>query len=226
MKTEVRHLNSRFELRKAGDKRTLTGLAAPYNSLSEDLGNFRERIKPGAFTATLSNNPDVQLTADHDLSVSKVLARTAAGTMALSESQRGLELEADLPNTTFADDVLSLIERGDVNGLSISFSADDDDWTQERGAVIRTLNAVTLGREISVVAAPAYSATSINLRSCPTELRSLLDLFGDSDEDSDSDDDCDCDPNDPDCKCHKDDEDNERSLAALAVILAHKRMRF
>ena len=175
---EVRSIpTERLEIRKTADgRRTLVGVVAPFNSLSVNLGGFRERIQPGAFSSNLMSKPDVRLVADHDLSVSKLLARTASGTMRLREdSNAGLLLEADLPNTAFADDVVESINRGDLSGLSMSFNADDDDWAQDaNGDVIRTLRAVTLGPEISLVVAPAYRAATVNLRSCPIELRSFL----------------------------------------------------
>ncbi len=177
MSIEQRSLpTSSLEIRKSADgKRTLTGIAAPFNSLSEDLGGFRERILPGAFAATLRSNPDVRLSADHDLSVSKILARTVAGTMQLRESSNaGLVLSATLPDTSFASDVAESISRGDVNGLSISFNAEDESWDNTSDGVVRTLRAVSLGPEISLVATPAYKAASVSLRSCPEAIRSML----------------------------------------------------
>ncbi len=153
---EVRNIPSgRLEIRKsATGKRTLYGIAAPFNSLSQDLGGFRERIQPGAFRENLRSNPDVRLSADHDMSVGKILARTSAGTMNLREGDSGLELEASLPDTSFADDIAESINRGDVDGLSISFNVDDDgdDWQDTSDGVVRSLRSVSLGPEISIVA--------------------------------------------------------------------------
>jgi uncharacterized protein len=179
MSIEIRNIPSgKLEVRSADGKRTLYGVAAPFDSLSQLLGgpgeNFRETIQPGAFSKSLRSNPDVRLSADHDLSVSKILARTSAGTMNLREGSTGLELEASLPATRFADDILESINRGDVDGLSISFSTDEDSWENSSTGVVRTLRAVTLGPEISIVASPAYRQTSINLRSCPADIASLL----------------------------------------------------
>jgi uncharacterized protein len=175
---EIRSLPaSGLEIRKANGKRTLVGVCAPFNSLSVNLGGFRERINPGAFSASLRSNPDVILSADHTPTASKILARTSAGTMQLREDPNlGLMLTADLPQTTFADDVVESITRGDLQGLSISFNVDDngDDWQDTSDGVIRTLRSVNLGSEISLVCNPAYTATSVSLRSAPESIRHLL----------------------------------------------------
>jgi HK97 family phage prohead protease len=173
---EIRSLPaSGLEIRKANGKRTLVGVAAPFNSLSVNLGGFRERIQPGAFSASLRSNPDVILSADHTPTASKILARTSAGTLQLREDpNQGLMLTADLPQTTFADDIVESISRGDLQGLSISFVADDDDWQDTSDGVIRTLRSVNLGSEISLVCNPAYTATSVSLRSAPESIRHLL----------------------------------------------------
>ena len=173
--SEIRNLSTnKLEVRKSGNTRTLHGLAVPYGQLSVDLGNFREQFLPGAFTASLRSAPNVMLNADHSMDVSKVLARTSAGTLKLRESDEGLYVEANLPDTTFCEDLCTSIERGDVSGLSISFSAEDDDWSDTPDGVIRSVKQATLGSHISVVSAPAYPTTSVSLRSAPDVIKALL----------------------------------------------------
>jgi HK97 family phage prohead protease len=177
MSNEIRSLaTTGLEIRKSNNKSTLVGLAVPYGKLSVDLGNFREKFMPGAFTASLRSNPDVRLNADHSMDVAKVLARTSANTLRISESNEGLMVEADLPNTTFCADLCQSIERGDVSGLSISFSVDyqGDDWQDTSDGVVRSVSKASLGSHISVVSSPAYPQTSVSLRSAPDAIKSLL----------------------------------------------------
>lgn len=201
-KIEIRSLpTARLEIRTDADgNKRATGYLAVYNQRSVDLGGFVEKISPGAFTDSLKTQPDVRLLVNHDWS--KPLARTAAGTLSLRDDSTGLGFSASLPDTTYARDLAESISRGDVSGCSFGFccAPNGDAWgTTEDGRALRTLNAVNLS-EGSIVTAPAYPQTSVSLRSCPAEIRSLLgdlalDIFDTNDDDSEDDsDDDDIDP--------------------------------
>lgn len=161
------------EWRDAGDperkgETTLRGHAAVFNSLSEDLGGFREIIEPGFFREALRRQPDVRLLVNHD---GLPLARTRSGTLELREDQRGLHVFARLDKND--PDVVSLrgkMQRGDVDQMSFAFTLreDADDWeVTEDGAVIRTLRADGADDlfDVSVVTYPAYRATDVSMRS-------------------------------------------------------------
>jgi phage head maturation protease len=59
---------ARVEWRMSGvpENKTIRGYAAMFNSMSYDLGGFREVIAPGAFSNVLATNPDVRLLYNHD----------------------------------------------------------------------------------------------------------------------------------------------------------------
>lgn len=137
--------------------RKLTGYAATFNNETR-IADFTETIAPGAFRASLADGHDILALADHQRD--KVLARTKSGTLRLSEDERGLRFEIDVPDTSAGRDVLALAARGDLGGMSFGFSVDKEDWQGER----RTLQSVTL-HEVSVISAwPAYSGTSVSAR--------------------------------------------------------------
>ncbi len=144
------------EMRAAG--RRLEGYAAVFNSEAR-IGGFTETIIPGAFRASLLSGKDVLALVDHD--TGRLLGRTRAGTLSLSEDGRGLAFSIEVPNTTLGADILALAERGDLGGMSFSFRATDEAWPS---AGRRELRAVDL-LEVSVVQAhPAYDATSVSAR--------------------------------------------------------------
>ena len=140
--------------------RVLSGYAAVFQSETR-IGEFTERIRPGAFRDTLASGRDVLALADHDQR--SVLGRTKSGTLTLSEDGHGLAYTLTLPDTQAGRDIAALAARGDLGGMSFGFIATDETWT----GTTRELRAIEL-HEISVVQAwPAYQSTSINLRNRP-----------------------------------------------------------
>lgn len=161
--TERRQIELRTLDISAKDRRVM-GVAAAYETLSSDLGGFREKIAPTAFTKSLAEN-DIRALYNHDSSL--ILGRVSAGTLRISSDSSGLSFALDLPDTSYARDLAELLGRGDITGCSFGFFTRSDHWeidpkTKER---IRTLKDVDL-REISLVGDPAYpSGTSAALRS-------------------------------------------------------------
>lgn len=140
---------------------TVTGYAAVFGDTADIGGYFREVIARGAFTNTL-RSADVRAYFDHDRG--RVLGRSSAGTLRLREDQKGLAIEIDLPDTSDGRDVKTLIERGDVSGMSFGFSVLKQEWDETVDPPTRTILEVDL-REVSIVSEPAYDGTSIALRS-------------------------------------------------------------
>jgi HK97 family phage prohead protease len=149
-----------IETREAEDgAMRLSGYAAVFNDSSVPLP-FSERIAPGAFRKTLSETPDVRLLINHE---GLPLARTKNGTLTLSEDEVGLRFDADLPDTTEARDLWTLIQRGDVDQMSFAFRVIRQKWSADRTE--RTLTEVSLADgDVSVVTYPAYPTTSVEAR--------------------------------------------------------------
>ena len=158
---ETRHFNgtiSGLELRAEGDGRTFTGYAALFNADSEPMGGFTERIAPGAFTRSLkSHGWDIKLLANHD--PGRVLGSTRAKTLRLVEDERGLRVEATLPDNTDGRDIAESIRRGDIDAMSFGFTTQPQGDTWSADGKTRTLTDVKL-YEVSVVAWPAYPSTA------------------------------------------------------------------
>ena len=152
-----------LEIRQEGDGMTLRGYAAVFNSPSQPLP-FIETIEPGAFRDSLNSRNEIKLLWNHDTSI--VLGSTRAGTLRLSEDERGLYVDADLPDTQAGRDAAVSIQRGDVTGFSFGFRVPvgGDVWANASERVLKRVNL----HEVSVgVAFPAYLATdgTANVRS-------------------------------------------------------------
>jgi HK97 family phage prohead protease len=147
----------------------LRGLAAVYDSPSEDIG-FVEVIERGAFTEALRAEDDQVLLWQHDTRAP--LARRSAGNLELTETARGLEFRAELPQTTLARDALELVRSGVVKAMSFAFSMEGgrDRWTKRDGKPWRYIERVGRLFEVSLVTSPAYAATSVQARAL-AELR-------------------------------------------------------
>lgn len=156
-----------------GDNRTLTGMAAVFNAETVIGGMFREVIRSGAFKKTLREGDPVALW-DHDSG--KPLGRKSEGTLRISEDKKGLPVEVDAPDTTWGNDAIVSVGRGDVKGMSIGFEIVKQKWNEAQdGAMeLREILEAKLF-EVSFVTFPAYQTTE-------AEARSILDTKPKADE--------------------------------------------
>lgn len=161
MDREIRTIQTEFRFETKDGKNKISGYAAVFNSLSEDLGGFREKIRPGAFAEAIESD-DVRALWNHD--PNHVLGRNRAGTLKLEEDSNGLHYEIDIPDAQWAKDLAESIRRGDVSQSSFGFWVDTDEWKREGGEVVRELIKVKLF-DVSPVTFPAYPATSVSARS-------------------------------------------------------------
>lgn len=163
MDLERRFLRGELRAQGEGKDRRILGYAAVFNSLSEDLGGWKEMIEPGAFKNSILKD-DVRGLYNHDVNL--VLGRTKAGTLVLVEDEIGLRYEIIPPETSYAGDLLVSIDRGDVDQSSFGFRTIEEAWrhpTEEQPFPIRLLREVKL-YDVSPVTFPAYPVTSVTVR--------------------------------------------------------------
>ena len=139
--------------------RTVHGYAALYNTLSEDLGGYREKLAPGAFKAVVDS--DVRALLNH--SANEVLGRTKSGTLRLFDEERGLRFELDLPDSPLGQNVREAVRRRDLDGASFRFEVGDEEWQDD----VRTIVTVKALRDVTLATYPAYPAASVELRTRP-----------------------------------------------------------
>jgi uncharacterized protein len=150
-KREFRMENAEYE------GNTIRGYAAVYNSDSEWMGGFYEQIARGAFDDVLDNDTRAYFNHDENL----LLGRVSSGTLRIGTDARGLYYEVDLPNTSYANDLVELMKRGDVNQSSFAFLIERDRWEERDGKTYRIIEKVSRLLDVSPVSQPAYeSATS------------------------------------------------------------------
>ncbi|MFE9853707.1 MULTISPECIES: HK97 family phage prohead protease [Streptomyces] len=155
-----------------GGGRRIGGYAAKFNRLSQNLGGFVERIDPGFFAKSEGDGwPDVMARYNHD--DNRLLGTSEAGTLRLAVDGTGLDYVVDVPASR--EDVMELVQRGDVRRSSFAFRTFSDDWAQtEDGFPLRTLLSGALV-DVAPVNSPAYMDTSTGLRSLADKAGADLD---------------------------------------------------
>jgi HK97 family phage prohead protease len=166
MKREVRTFSGAQLRAKNADKMGATGYASVFNQVA-DLGWFREVIKPGAFTRAINEKQDVRCHQNHDENM--VLGRTKSETLSLKEDNDGLQFDCDFPDTTYARDLHTVMDRGDVDQCSFGFMVRKQTWREEsdeNGHTIQTREIEDVDLfDVSIVTYPAYEGTSCEARS-------------------------------------------------------------
>ncbi|MFM5187371.1 MULTISPECIES: HK97 family phage prohead protease [Aeromonas] len=148
-----------------GQGTKIVGHAAVFNRLSENLGGFREIIKPGAFDGVMQD--DVRGLFNHDPNF--VLGRTKSNTMRLAIDDEGLGYEIDAPSTqTVQDLVLAPMRRGDIDSSSFQFKVahDGERWFyDDDGLLTREITKFARLYDVGPVAFPAYPDATAASRS-------------------------------------------------------------
>jgi HK97 family phage prohead protease len=155
---ELKNLEIRAE---EGQPKKIIGYAAVFETLSEPMFGFREKIQAGAFAESIGAD-DIRALWNHDENY--VLGRNRAGTLKLEEDELGLKIEITPPDAQWARDLLVSIERRDVSQMSFRFETLKDMWDEEDPQnIVRTLVKARLW-DVSPVTFPAYTSTSANVR--------------------------------------------------------------
>jgi HK97 family phage prohead protease len=156
---------------RADGKPMIRGMAARYGVRSVDLGRFTEEIKPGAFDNVMrAEGRNVVGLFNHEPNY--VLGTERAGTLRLAATADGLAYELDPPSTR--EDVVELIQRGDVWGSSFAFTVAEggDEWTtDENGGHLRYIRAIGGLYDVGPVLTPAYRDTTVAVRSLERHLQ-------------------------------------------------------
>lgn len=146
------------------ESRHIEGYAIVFNSLSNNLGGFREIIEQGAITDELIKNSDILCLMNHDIKKG-VLARSyqGRGSLKLDIDEHGLHYSFEAPKTALGDEVLEGIRRGDISKCSFAFVCGEDNWDKDEktGEYIRHVKKIKNLYDVSLVYHPAYEETEV-----------------------------------------------------------------
>jgi HK97 family phage major capsid protein/HK97 family phage prohead protease len=170
------------------DGRTLEGYAAVTGQntvISSWEGRFNEVIAPGAFKKTLREKSVVQMQYNHGYDV-RIGTVPIGAYDELREDEQGLFVSGRLFDNDVVEPVRQAIEAGAISGMSFKFAVIRDEWRDSKGKLIkdqsklynllysaseddsemptRTIKEVRL-YEAGPVSTPAYSGTSVGVRS-------------------------------------------------------------
>lgn len=144
------------------ESRTVSGYAIVFNSDSNDLGGFIERIDPNSLDGVVEKS-DVLCLLNHNEDRG-VLARSnkGEGSLTLEIDEIGLKYTFEAPNTALGDELLEGLRRGDISTSSFAFTVGKDSWSKmENGTYLRTINSINELFDVSPVYRAAYDATSV-----------------------------------------------------------------
>jgi len=161
MEKEIRGMSSTVEFRddSENDERYFEGYAIKFDSLSEDLGGFKEMVERTALDNT--DFSDVRALFNHD--PNQILSRSSARTLELEVDDIGLKFRSRIPDTTYGKNLIENLRNGNVTQCSFGFRLDDDGdkftYDKEEGIYKRSLRNIKEILDISAVTYPAYKDT-------------------------------------------------------------------
>lgn len=149
------------EERQDGKPSMMKGVAIPYDEWDGDPEYLREKFMPGAFTESLAKNDEVRAYFCHDRS--KIVGKLSNKTLRIIDGEDALRYELDPPDTTVGRDLSVLVERRDVEGTSIGFIPEDQEWGDDDIGPWRIIRKARL-TQISPETDPWYKNTDVALR--------------------------------------------------------------
>lgn len=163
-KREIRTVPlTELRIQAESERQVIEGHALVFDSWSETLGGifpFKEKVKRGAFAKSIGKD-DIRALFNH--SPDYVLGRNKAGTLELTEDEKGLLVRIYPPDTQWARDLTVSISRGDISQMSFGFTVIKDEWRTEDGIDVRELREVKL-YDVSPVTFPAYTQTDVGVK--------------------------------------------------------------
>lgn len=163
MDKEIRVIKTNFEVKNGeeNEKTKVVGYAALFDDPADENMGFIEKISPGAFDKALKKS-DTRALINHN--PEKILGRVKSGTLKLKEDSKGLYYEVDPPETTYAQDLMKSMDRGDIDQSSFGFTVSVEKWDDSGDVPVRTIVEVDELFDVSPVTYPWYENTESGLK--------------------------------------------------------------
>lgn len=163
-KKEIRCFASDVEVRNgdsaAGEGKRLTGYAIRFNDVTTIGNQFDEKVDSRALDGVDMTGVHALYNHNWDMPLGK-----EGLNMQLNQDEKGLRVDIELNNTTYANDLYENVRTGVVGGMSFGFTISDDEWEKRDGLPLRTINQIDKLYEVTFTSAPAYPTTEVGLRS-------------------------------------------------------------
>ena len=170
------------------DNKTIYGKAISFDTLSVDLGGFRETIKRGAITQDLINHSDIFARTNHKDDYILARSKNGKGSLSLELRDDGLYFSFELPNTEKGNELREHIKRGEITQCSFAFNAakeaNSEVWRNENGIIYRDIYKIGYLGDVAPVYKPAYEETYVSMRAmeCAKTLKEEEELKAMQDE--------------------------------------------
>lgn len=137
----------------------------PWDAALTEKYGYEEIVKRGAFTAAMPRSPNIPLLREHDTKM--LLATTRAKTMSVQEDGDSFVVDAQFPPTPFGEETRSMVDRGDLGGMSYGVQSDKSGsrMVRDGGVLKRTIHEFRRILDVSITWDPAYPATVTEMRS-------------------------------------------------------------
>lgn len=159
---ETRHIEIRTEESESNEM-VVHGTPIVFNTptqINDPMGKYTEVIQRNALDGVDLN--DTRLLVNHEYS--RIPLAKTPKTMETWVDGEGLQMRAVLPDTEEGRSVYTAVKRGDMTGMSFSFTTDGDGSHYDVEKRTRTISRIKSLLECSIVNFPAYQTASVEAR--------------------------------------------------------------
>lgn len=155
----------------SSEERTISGMAIVFNEISNELWDsekrrsFREVILPSAITQEVLDESDILFVINHKRDNMVARRYKGKGSLQVELREDGIAFSFKVPNTQLGNDLLEMVERGEIFDCSFAFTDVDATWSFDSDVPLRTVTHITKLFDLSAVYNGAYSQTEISARS-------------------------------------------------------------